>query len=103
MALLFCDISIVNLLILRILLYDRYLAIPVNAEDVQEELDDVDVELNGSQVGVVQAVAVLALPEHQLGVVDQVDAKEEGGQARVNQLDEGISPEDGHDTEDEHH
>jgi len=55
---------------------------PDDHEDVHEEVDDVQVDVQGSKDVFLRAEAVLVLsPHHQLGVIDDVEREDEGASA----------------------
>jgi hypothetical protein len=70
-----------------------------DGENEEEKVDDVKVELNCRQVGIVQTVAVLPLPDYQLRVVDEVDAEDDGSQTGIDQLQDRVVPENKNEAE----
>lgn len=48
-----------------------------DSKDVQEEFDNVEVELNGCEIGVIKSIAVLSFSKHQLSIEDEVNSKQE--------------------------
>ena len=63
---------------------------PEDGEDVEEEADDVQVEVEGGKDVLLRAERVLVLaPEHQLGVVHDVQREDDGPHRKVANL--GVS------------
>ena len=58
-----------------------------NAEDISEEVDDVQVEVEGRKDVLLRAEGVLVLPSHHdLGVVDQVEGEDDAPYGRVDDV-----------------
>ena len=62
-------------------------------------MNDIDVELNGSEVGIVKGIRILPFPQDHLRVEHQVDTKKQSSQAGVNQVGDRILPENQDDPE----
>lgn len=61
---------------------------------MQEEVDDVQVEVDGGEVSIIEGVLVLAAADDELRVEYDVDAEEQRPQAGVDQLGDRVFPEE---------
>ena len=62
-------------------------AVSNDAENVHEEVDDVQVEVEGGEHVLLGAERVLvAAPHHQLSVVDDVEAEDDAADARIHKV-----------------
>ena len=76
---------------------------PDNHEDVHEEVDDVQVEVQGGEHVLLGAERVLvAAPDHQLGVVNDVEAEDDCPDPGVNQVQGSAGWEEGGDQAEQH-
>ena len=62
-------------------------AVSNDAENIHEEVDDVQVEVEGGEHVLLGAERVLvAAPHHQLSVVDDVEAEDDAADARIHKI-----------------
>ena len=70
-----------------------------NLQNEQEQIDNIQIQLNSRQIGIIQTVTEGPLSYHQLRIVYEVYAEKQSPQACIDQLHDRIPPEYRHDPE----